>query len=636
MVNTAIFVVLWLGAKFDLVNPSPSSSIKVWEGEDPRMASCYGTSCCKGVHQCNFGNLQLSCNCNEHLQCKVSKVKQSFRGEPYDEYYGECRVVDETKLELIRKSVEKCSGDKCSGYRGTRDKTLTGRTCKPWSTVDNSDGHLGSFVDNGLVENYCRNPKKLREDIWCYTGLKEKEWEYCSLGYSPWSEWTGCESCYRRTATRSRTGNSDQGTDTQTIACSSVRSSCRGLCKKSEKYCKSRHWFTRKCSWAWRTLGYDCTKTTWADTHFETLDNKFYEFDGECAYNYLTDKKRSFNLIIYTVPCGQLTNRTGTCLDQIDVSYKNTSISLKKDLKLEISNKYLDLPFENEDLDIHEASAEFVQVHFSNEISFLWNGDEIVLDVPESLIGQYPDYKIFGLVGPYNNNSNDDFTSPDGKLLGSPKAFGESWKVPGSCVDHTELKKKISLKALQKIKNYQKQNKDAAMVAQQQCNNMKTGIFKLCHDKMDPNQFKNLHNACVWDVSSCVGDISECLCHTLEVLSEECHQSGFAVGNWRKTISQCEKICQNGDVFQQCASPCNRTCQHMQSANICLETCVEGCACPKGMTRDVPGKHGKCIPHENCGCKFGNHTYTKGQSISRDGKKITCDGTFWHEEKGAE
>ena len=51
------------------------------------------------------------------------------------------------------------------------------------------------------------------------------------------------------------------------------------------------------------------TKTTWADTHFETLDNKFYEFDGECAYNYLTDKKRSFNLIIYTVPCGQLTNR---------------------------------------------------------------------------------------------------------------------------------------------------------------------------------------------------------------------------------------------------------------------------------------------------------------------------------------
>ena len=64
------------------------------------------------------------------------------------------------------------------------------------------------------------------------------------------------------------------------------------------------------------------------------------------------------------------------------------------------------------------------------------------------------------------------------------------------------------------------------------------------------------------------------------------------------------------------------TLLNFQSANICLETCVEGCACPKGMTRDVPGKHGKCIPHENCGCKFGNHTYTKGQSISRDGKKM--------------
>jgi len=181
MANTAIFVVLWLGAKFDLVNPSPSRRrMDVWEGEDPRMAACYGASCCEGKYDCH--TKKLPCSCSEHLHCKVSKVKEYYNGEPYDKSFGKCDV-EETKLELIRKSFEKCSGDKCTGYRGTRDKTLTGRICKPWSTVDTLTRIiLGRFVDNGLVENYCRNPKKLREDIWCYTGLKEKEWEYCSLG----------------------------------------------------------------------------------------------------------------------------------------------------------------------------------------------------------------------------------------------------------------------------------------------------------------------------------------------------------------------------------------------------------------------------------------------------------------------
>ena len=39
---------------------------------------------------------------------------------------------------------------------------------------------------------------------------------------------------------------------------------------------------------------------------------------------------------------------------------------------------------------------------------------------------------------------------------------------------------------MQKMKNYQKQNKDAAMVAEQQCNIMKTGIFKVTYLIMIP------------------------------------------------------------------------------------------------------------------------------------------------------
>jgi len=171
MVHIAILVVLW----FVLVNPSPSS-MEVWEGKDPRQASCYEKICCEEEEECRKPD-SWKCDCSEHLHCEVLRVPSYSGGDKYIKVIGKCHL-EEKKMELIKKSVERCTGDKCTGYRGIKAMTQGGSICRYWSDVDNSDGHLGSFDENGLDENYCRNPNGLHDDIWCYT---EEDWEYCSL-----------------------------------------------------------------------------------------------------------------------------------------------------------------------------------------------------------------------------------------------------------------------------------------------------------------------------------------------------------------------------------------------------------------------------------------------------------------------
>ena len=85
-----------------------------------------------------------------------------------------------------------------------------------------------------------------------------------------------------------------------------------------------------------------------------------------------------------------------------------------------------------------------LQMDLANNITVLWDGEKIGIDIPESLRGVFPHYHVFGLLGAYNNNTEDDFTGPDGVVRNSTKEFGESWVVPGSCPperNHTTCKK---------------------------------------------------------------------------------------------------------------------------------------------------------------------------------------------------
>ncbi|EAW65003.1 macrophage stimulating 1 (hepatocyte growth factor-like), isoform CRA_e [Homo sapiens] len=72
-----------------------------------------------------------------------------------------------------------CNGEE---YRGAVDRTESGRECQRWD-LQHPHQHPfepGKFLDQGLDDNYCRNPDG-SERPWCYTTDPQIEREFCDL-----------------------------------------------------------------------------------------------------------------------------------------------------------------------------------------------------------------------------------------------------------------------------------------------------------------------------------------------------------------------------------------------------------------------------------------------------------------------
>jgi len=82
---------------------------------------------------------------------------------------------------------EALTGIKGSGYRGTQNVTVSGRTCQKWTEKKPFIKYPitpSNYPNYGLGEhNYCRNPDN-KETIWCYTTDDKKIWEFCQPKYS--------------------------------------------------------------------------------------------------------------------------------------------------------------------------------------------------------------------------------------------------------------------------------------------------------------------------------------------------------------------------------------------------------------------------------------------------------------------
>uniref|UniRef100_A0A8C5LGD4 Plasminogen n=1 Tax=Jaculus jaculus TaxID=51337 RepID=A0A8C5LGD4_JACJA len=66
-------------------------------------------------------------------------------------------------------------------YRGTMSKTKTGITCQKWSaTVPHRPKYTpDKYPEEGLEENYCRNPDNDEQGPWCYTMDPNERYGYC-------------------------------------------------------------------------------------------------------------------------------------------------------------------------------------------------------------------------------------------------------------------------------------------------------------------------------------------------------------------------------------------------------------------------------------------------------------------------
>lgn len=84
--------------------------------------------------------------------------------------------IDEMISQCCAKSLH------CENYRGKLNQTASGRTCQRWDkqTPHEHKYNQTNYPDDGLEENYCRNPSNHHE-AWCYTTDSEQRWERCAL-----------------------------------------------------------------------------------------------------------------------------------------------------------------------------------------------------------------------------------------------------------------------------------------------------------------------------------------------------------------------------------------------------------------------------------------------------------------------
>jgi len=104
-----------------------------------------------------------------------------------------------------------CFTEKGAKYSGTRDYTVSGKSCQYWNST-----HPHQHDDNlGEEDNHCRNPDGKMERPWCYTNDPETRWEYCDVPSCVWDRdcQVGDGTHYRGTVSTTRYGRNCQNWD---------------------------------------------------------------------------------------------------------------------------------------------------------------------------------------------------------------------------------------------------------------------------------------------------------------------------------------------------------------------------------------------------------------------------------------
>ncbi len=136
--------------------------------------------------------------------------------------------------------------------------------------------------------------------------------------------------------------------------------------------------------------------------------------------------------------------------------------------------------------------------------------------------GVYND-SLGGLCGNYNGQPHDDFQTPNGVLVNSSQAFGDSWR-DGSLTAH----------CVESENNSSNTNNNSS----ERCSILGSphGPFAQCWAMVDPQKHVNV---CVEFVRAST-DPASALCEVLRDYALMCQLKGVALGQWRN-VTGCGK-----------------------------------------------------------------------------------------------
>ncbi|KAM3931812.1 zonadhesin-like [Leptodactylus fuscus] len=378
---------------------------------------------------------------------------------------------------------------------------------------------------------------------------------------------------------------------------------------------------------------YNCKPTGFSkctvagDPHYHTFDGLSHHFQGKHTYQIT---RTSSSLPDYMEPFkiegkneAMFPFSKFSMLRELQIEVYNHIISFRQN-KIVVLNGVRTVPpiRPHEGIHIYQRPTRIhLETDFGLSVSFDGRENAEII-VPNT-------YKevLEGLCGNFDGRINNDFTSPDGRILGDVETFGESWNMKK--LKSVSRFRRDTLVALQQDEDIILDTGDnfacsasglAFVNSSSFCGVMRdpNGPFKDCIPYVSPEDFIV---DCIFD--TCAEFQSrELLCNSLEQYALACQQNESIVDGWRQSTG-CAISCSSNSFYTNRMSACPASCSNLASESDCEAPVCEGCQCEPGYV--LSGYD--CVPYNACGCSFLDKYYKKGETFITDDCSQNCTCT---------
>ena len=286
--------------------------------------------------------------------------------------------------------------------------------------------------------------------------------------------------------------------------------STRCTCRKREFQCK-----TQPC------LADGSTCLVAGNSHYQTFDLSYYEFQGDCEYILTTPcQSDEFTITVANIAHDDFMSSVYQVTISIpDINLKvvlgrgsGGSVTINGILQPNVGDGKI---MQSDELEIIRAGGHPHILLIAHHVKVFWNG----LNRVQVTAGKVWEDKLCGLCGHYNNDASDDFMTPSGQLVYTENEFSNSWVINNN----------ISTCGLLHSPPYCLENVRTQAI--NYCLTLRNGVFLSCNSLLNPIPY--IRN-CVYDSCYCnETNRQECFCESLATYAAACTTVGATISNWR-------------------------------------------------------------------------------------------------------